>query len=184
MAAGKRVTAIVLTYCNEAEAAACLESLGKSDYDALTVLLVDNASPDGSGDRLHARFPATSFLKAAVNGGYTAGNNRGIEWALARGSEYLLVLNDDTEIDRECVSRLVRAAGRYGCRRGGAADLVLRRAQYRLVRRRHGVSDTSSADTFPGEPTERPHATAHACDVCLWLLLSHSRRRVAGRRGI
>ena len=109
-----RVTAIVLTYCNEVEAAACLESLAASSYDALTILLVDNASPDGSGERLRARFPNIAYLQASVNGGYTAGNNRGMEWALAHGAEYLLILNDDTEIDPDCVSRLVRAAEETG----------------------------------------------------------------------
>src|SRR5450759_4195108 len=109
-----RVTAIVLTYCNEVEAAACLRSLAASSYDALTILLVDNASPDGSGERLRARFPNIPYLQARVNGGYTAGNNRGMEWALAHGAEYLLILNDDTEIDPDCVSRLVRAAEETG----------------------------------------------------------------------
>jgi GT2 family glycosyltransferase len=105
---------VVLTYCNEDEAAACLASLSRSTYDALTVLLVDNASPDGSGARLHARFPDVEYLPAAVNGGYTAGNNRGMEWALARDSEYVLLLNDDTDVDGECVTRLVSAAEESG----------------------------------------------------------------------
>lgn len=105
-----RVTVIVLTYCNEAEAAACLESLRRSRHPDLTILLVDNASPDGSGDRLHARFPDIEYLQTGFNGGYTAGNNRGMEWALARGAEYLLILNDDTEVDPDCIPRLVAAA--------------------------------------------------------------------------
>ena len=108
------VTAIVLTYCNEVETAACLESLAASAYDALTILLVDNASPDGSGERLRDRYPGVSYLQTGINGGYTAGNNRGFEWALARGAEYVMVLNDDTEIDPQCVSRLVRAAEETG----------------------------------------------------------------------
>ncbi len=170
MAAGKRVTAIVLTYCNEAEAAACLESLGKSDYDALTVLLVDNASPDGSGDRLHARFPATSFLKAAVNGGYTAGNNRGIEWALARGSEYLLVLNDDTEIDPECVSRLVRAAEDTGA--AAVAPQILYYDEPNIVWYGGGtvsptrVQPTHFLENLPSDPTQQRMPVTFVCGCC------------------
>ena len=61
-----RVTAIVLNWCKEADTAACLESLAASTYEALDVLLVDNGSPDGSGDRLHARFPDVDYLQTGV----------------------------------------------------------------------------------------------------------------------
>ncbi len=105
-----RVAVIVLTYCNESEAAACLESLARSTYRALTVVVVDNASPDHSAERLRARFPNVVHLQAGTNGGYTAGNNRGIEWALTHDADYIMVLNDDTDVDPDCVSRLVQAA--------------------------------------------------------------------------
>lgn len=109
-----RVTAIVLNWCAETDTAACLESLTASSYGALTVLLVDNGSPDGSGDRLHARFPAIPYLQTGENLGYAAGNNRGIDWALQHGAELVLVLNDDTVIDPDCIARLVRACGETG----------------------------------------------------------------------
>lgn len=109
-----RVTAIVLNWCNEPDTAACLESLAASRYDALTVLLVDNGSPDGSGARLHARFPNTPFLQTGSNLGYAGGNNRGMDWALARAGDFLLVLNNDTVVDPDCVSALVRAAEETG----------------------------------------------------------------------
>lgn len=103
------VTAIVLNWCNEEETAACLESLAASTYTPLDVLLVDNASPDGSGERLRARFPEVDYLETTTNIGYAGGNNRGMERALADGAEYLLILNDDTVVDRECIERLVQA---------------------------------------------------------------------------
>lgn len=102
-----RVTAIVLNWCRESDTAACLESLAAARYDALDVLLVDNGSPDGSGDRLHARFPAVDYLQTGSNLGYAGGNNRGIDRALARNADYLLVLNNDTVLDAECVANLV-----------------------------------------------------------------------------
>jgi hypothetical protein len=105
-----RVTVVVLTYCNEDEAADCIESLLQSTYDNATILVVDNASPDGSGERLRARFPMVEHLQSGRNGGYTAGNNRGIEWALAHDSDYVMLLNDDTVVDAGCIERLVAAA--------------------------------------------------------------------------
>jgi GT2 family glycosyltransferase len=109
-----RVTAIVLNWCNEDETAACLESLAAVKYDLLDVLLVDNGSPDGSGDRLHARFPAVDYLQTGSNLGYAGGNNRGIDQALARNADYLLVLNNDTVLDPMCVANLVVTSERTG----------------------------------------------------------------------
>src|SRR3954462_14681383 len=96
----------MLAYCNEADAADCLTSLSQATYPALDILVVDNASPDGSGARLRERFPHVHHLSAPKNGGYSAGNNRGFEWVLARGgADYVLVLNDDTIVDPQCIER-------------------------------------------------------------------------------
>jgi len=105
-----RVTAIVLNWCNERDTAACLDSLALSRYRALTVLLVDNGSTDGSGDRLHQRFPNVAYLQTGANLGYAGGNNRGMEWAIEHGAEYLLVLNNDTLVDPDCIGRLIATA--------------------------------------------------------------------------
>lgn len=109
-----QVTAVVLNWCNEADTAACLESLSESRYDQLGVLLVDNGSPDESGQRLHARFPHVDYLQTGANLGYAGGNNRGIERAIAAGAEYVLVVNNDTVLDRDCISELVSAAQQSG----------------------------------------------------------------------
>jgi GT2 family glycosyltransferase len=105
-----RVVVVVLNWCGEADTAACLESLGASDWSQQTVLLVDNGSPDGSGGRLHARFPDVPYLQTGANLGYTGGNNRGFAWALAHGADHVVVLNNDTEVEADCVRRLVEAA--------------------------------------------------------------------------
>jgi GT2 family glycosyltransferase len=112
--AAPRVTVIVLNWCNEPETAECVESLLASRYDALTILIIDNASPDGSGPALHARFPRIPYLQTGANLGYAGGNNRGFEWALEHGAEYVMVLNDDTVVDRVCVAKLVETAERTG----------------------------------------------------------------------
>src|SRR5437868_4760907 len=69
------VWAIVLTYGGEEVTAACLDSLLEQDYAALTTLLVDNASTDGSGTRLRVRYPQIQYLNTGANLGYTGGNN-------------------------------------------------------------------------------------------------------------
>lgn len=112
------IWAIVLTHGGAEEiTAACIDSLLLQDYPNLTVLLVDNASFDGSGERLRDRYPRNRYLNTGGNLGYTGGNNRGMEYAIANGAEYVLVLNNDTVVERSCVSTLAqsaREAGRFG----------------------------------------------------------------------
>ena len=104
------VVAIVLNWNGESDTVSCIESLNAQDHARLEILLVDNASADGSGERLHMRFPAIAYLRTEHNVGYAGGNNCGIEWALERGAEWLLVINNDTVAHPECVRRLVEAA--------------------------------------------------------------------------
>ena len=107
------VWAVLITHGGAEEiTAACIESLLAQDYPALTVLLVDNASFDGSGARLRDRFPRISYLNTGANLGYTGGNNRGIAHALENGADYVFVLNNDTVVEPRCVSTLVDSATR------------------------------------------------------------------------
>jgi GT2 family glycosyltransferase len=104
------VWAIVLTHGGAEEiTAACVDSLLLQDYRALTVLLVDNASYDGSGKRLRERYPQISYINTGGNFGYTGGNNRGMRHALDRGADFVMVLNNDTTLDPRCVSTLVES---------------------------------------------------------------------------
>src|SRR5262245_44297985 len=104
------VVAVVLNWCSERDTVDCIESLRRATYPALRILLVDNGSADGSGERLHARFPDLSYLPNGANLGYAGGNNRGFERAIAEGAEYILVLNNDTVVDPTCVEWLVNTA--------------------------------------------------------------------------
>ncbi len=106
--AGPRTIAVVLNYCREALTEACVASL-EAQQPPLEIVIVDNASPDGSGERLRARFPAHAFVQSGANIGYAGGNNRGIAHALARGAEYVFVVNEDAEADAGCVAALVAA---------------------------------------------------------------------------
>ena len=109
--AAPAVWAVVLTHGGAEEiTATCFDSLLAQDYRALTVLLVDNASFDGSGERLRQRYPQVRYLHTGGNYGYTGGNNRGMQHALEQGAEYLLVMNNDTVLEPDCVSILVRSA--------------------------------------------------------------------------
>ncbi len=123
--AAPAVWAIVLMYGGEEITAACIDSLLAQDYSSLTVLLVDNASEDGSGERLRDRYSdRIEYLNTRANLGYTGGNNRGMERALAAGADYVLVVNNDTVLEPRCVSLLVESAQRAD-RPGAVAPKIL-----------------------------------------------------------
>ena len=119
-----KVVVVVLNWCGEADTRACLESLLCSAGHPFEILLVDNGSPDGSGERLRAAFPQVAYLQTGRNHGFTGGNNRGIEGARAAGAEYVVVLNNDTVVASDCVSRLVETA-RAHPRAGAVAPTML-----------------------------------------------------------
>jgi len=89
---------VVLTYNAREEARACLRSLRGLAYPNCRVVVVDNASSDGTEAAVRAEFPDLAVIQTGRNLGYTGGNNRGIEYALERGAEYVLVLNPDTTL--------------------------------------------------------------------------------------
>lgn len=97
-ASDPKVSVIILNLNSYEVTRDCLLSLEKLDCSDFDVILVDNGSTDSSGDQLKADFPAVHLLKTGANLGFTGGNNVGIREALGRGSEYLLLLNNDTMV--------------------------------------------------------------------------------------
>jgi len=112
---GRSVAVVLLNYCGEEDTAACVHSLHTSGRTELRIILVDNASPDGSGDRLHRRFPDLEYVQTGANLGYTGGNNAGIARALEDGCDYVLVLNNDTLVEPGAIDRLVETAAGGMC---------------------------------------------------------------------
>lgn len=105
-----RVAVVVLNWNGLEDTVRCLASLRELAYPALLTVLVDNGSSDGSADRLAEMYPECSVIRNGRNLGYAEGNNAGIRFALAGGADYVLILNNDTRVDREAVSHLVGAA--------------------------------------------------------------------------
>jgi hypothetical protein len=89
---------IVLTYKMREVAARCLESLRALTYPNCRIVVVDNDSGDGTEEMVRERFPTWTVLQTGANLGYAGGNNRGIEYAMAHGAEYVLILNPDTDL--------------------------------------------------------------------------------------
>ena len=86
----------------------CLQALaGDPSYSDLEIIVVDNGSSDGSVDEAKRAFPGIKVVRLEQNQGYAGGCNRGIE---VSSGTYVLLLNDDTEIEPGCIKELVRVA--------------------------------------------------------------------------
>jgi GT2 family glycosyltransferase len=101
---------IVLTWNGREDTLACLASLASITYANARVLLVDNASTDGTVEAVRSRYPAVELLVNPENYRFSGGNNRGIELAMKRGARYILLLNNDTVVKEDFLDRLVEGA--------------------------------------------------------------------------
>lgn len=86
----------------------CLLSLRRErSVPSLELIVVDSGSFDGCGEMLRREFPEALFVQSAENLGFARANNLGARHA---SGDFLLLLNPDTEVQTDAVSRLVDAA--------------------------------------------------------------------------
>lgn len=105
-----KVFAVILNYNGKSVIKRCLASVFKADYPNLEVVLVDNNSKDGSLEMARSNFSKAHFIKNEENLGFAAGVNVGIRFALERAADYVLLLNNDTEVEKDFLSKLVAVA--------------------------------------------------------------------------
>ncbi len=105
-----RVSIVILNWNSYQVTLDCLLSLRKMDYRNFEVVLVDNGSIDGSPVKLLENVPEIRLIRNPTNLGFAGGCNVGIRDALRRGTDYVLLLNNDTIVAPDCLSQLVRVA--------------------------------------------------------------------------
>jgi GT2 family glycosyltransferase len=101
------LSVLIVTYRCREYARACLKSLLRAGgLDGLTaeVLLLDNASGDGTPEMVRAEFPEVTVADNAENLGFARGNNRLAAMSTGR---HLLLLNPDTEVPPGALARCV-----------------------------------------------------------------------------
>ena len=98
---------VVLNYNKRHDLLLALESISRSDYPGLVVVVVDNASKDGSADAAEARFPSVTVIRNPVNLGAASGRNVGWEHLLRHAAcDYVVFLDDDAEVTPSYFSRV------------------------------------------------------------------------------
>ncbi len=89
----------------------CLRALQQQTVRPHKIIVVDNASHDGSCDRLATDFPEVTLLKSEKNLGFAAGNNLGARHA--ENCEWLVLLNPDAFAEPDWLAALISAAAQH-----------------------------------------------------------------------
>jgi len=99
------ISVIIVNYNTEELLESCLNSLFEQNRDVeLEVIVVDNASSDGSVQMVSKKFPKVILVANKENEGFAGGNNIGLKKA---SGDYLLLLNSDTRFVENTLSRMI-----------------------------------------------------------------------------
>jgi GT2 family glycosyltransferase len=107
----ERVVFIVLHYRGEENTAECVQSLCRMELPKKTIVdivVVDNNSPDPYHlPNTKCAIGDLTVIKNPANLGYSGGMNTGILFAFAKNADYVIVLNNDTVIDKHFLQVII-----------------------------------------------------------------------------
>jgi GT2 family glycosyltransferase len=101
--------AVVLNYRTAERTIAAVQALQQSALPPDPVIVVDNASGDGSVETLRTALDRVEIISAEKNAGFSAGCNLGIRAALGRGAARVLLLNSDVIVSADMIQQLIAA---------------------------------------------------------------------------
>lgn len=107
---GNSVCAVIVTYNRQAKLVECLNRLKASAEQPERVLIVDNASSDGTPELVRNLFPEFDLLVLDSNIGGAGGFEAGMRRAYASGYEYVWLFDDDAYMERDCLKLLLEHA--------------------------------------------------------------------------
>jgi hypothetical protein len=100
---------VILNWNGKNDTLTCLASL-ENQVSSFDTIIVDNGSNDDSVTEIKKRFPRATLVETSQNLGYAGGNNVGIEYALKQGADLILLLNNDTVVDKQFIASLLKTA--------------------------------------------------------------------------
>lgn len=102
------VVAIIVNWNRKDLLAEAISSLLNDGYTNLKIIVIDNASSDGSVDYVRQKSQDVFVIENKRNVGYSRGNNQGITIARDLGADYFFFLNNDATLMPGCLGELVR----------------------------------------------------------------------------
>jgi len=163
-----KIFVIILNWNRAQDTIACLKSVGQLrvvGYE-LNIIVVDNASTDDSVKavrKLHV--PGLWIIENKKNLGFAEGNNVGIRYALEKGADYILVLNNDTLVEKNLVGELLKAAKKSN-NFGAASPKIYFAKGFEFHKKRYSASELGKVIWYAGGDIdwENLYGTAHGVD--------------------
>ncbi len=105
-----RVCAVVVTHNRRELLRCCLAALLEQTHPLDQILVVDNASSDGTPEMLRIEFQEVETIRLASNLGGAGGFHYGMKWAYDRGFDWIWIMDDDVRATASALIRLLTAA--------------------------------------------------------------------------
>lgn len=107
----KKIAVILVNFNTFSDTKECVESLRKcTDTTNMEIIVVDNASTKRNREIENYLNQFTTYIQLEKNEGFSAGNNCGIQWAMERNFDYVLLLNNDTVVEKDFLENLLTEA--------------------------------------------------------------------------
>jgi GT2 family glycosyltransferase len=103
-----QVSIIILNWNGYKDTVECISSLEEIDYENCQIVLVDNGSDINEAEILEKVFSTIKTIRSDKNLGFSGGNNVGINYALSHNADYILLLNNDTIVERNFLEPLMK----------------------------------------------------------------------------
>ena len=104
--------AVVVTYNRREQLRTCLQRLGDQTRPLDRIVVVDNASDDGTPEMIAAEFPDALLVRLPENVGGAGGFHAGLERGMELGCDWLWLLDDDTYATATALEALLAGAAR------------------------------------------------------------------------
>jgi GT2 family glycosyltransferase len=162
-----RIDAVIVNFGRRAEVLDVLRSLSQSSTPVEHVFVLNYGLPESVQDEQRAAYPGVHATTLSVNRGYAGNNNLGIHAALQSGADWVLVLNDDVELDARCIELLL-AAGATDPRIGMIGPRLYHYDEPDVIQSDGGLFDASWRAAHAAQ-NERDYGTPMLPSDMAWL---------------
>ena len=113
MIQNNKIAIIIVNWKQYELTKSCLSTLKSSKFNDFQIILIDNESNQKELNDLKNQFDQVKTFTSEKNLGFTGANNIGINYAIKNQFEYVMLLNNDTEIDKNFINPLLKAFQKY-----------------------------------------------------------------------
>lgn len=104
-----RIGVVLVNWNSDEVTIPCVESLVSGSRVPDCIVIVDNGSRPESVENIIAACPTAHIIRNRNNYGFTGGNNAGLAYLLEKKFDYAWILNNDTEVDPDCLAVLANS---------------------------------------------------------------------------